>query len=152
TQIAPSTRQEQQPQYSPDGKRVAFASARSGSQEIWITDANGANASQLTYFNGPATGSAMWSPDGRFLGFDSRPAGNPDIYIVAGDGGTPGRLTSEPSEDVVPSWSYDGKWIYFGSNRSGSFQIWKMPVEGGAAVQVTKFGGFHAVESPDGKY
>ena len=48
----------------------------------------------------------------------------------------------------MPSWSKDGRWIYFSSNQSGEFQIWKMPAESGRAVQVTKNGGFEAIEAP----
>jgi hypothetical protein len=62
------------------------------------------------------------------------------------------RITSEASEDVVPSFSRDGKWVYFASNRGGSFQVWKAPPTGGPAEQVTRQGGFAAFESPDGEY
>ncbi len=150
--ILPSTRHEQGPRYSPDSSRIAFASNRTGSLEIWVSDKNGEKLNQLTSFNGPPTGSPMWSPDGKFLVFDSRPNSNPDIYIVAADGGLPRRVTSDASQDVVPSWSRDGKSIYFSSNRTGRFEVWKMPVEGGPWVQMSKNGGFHGVESPDGQY
>ncbi|MCC6392383.1 MAG: PD40 domain-containing protein [Bryobacterales bacterium] len=152
TSIAPSTRHEQGPRYSPDGTRIAFASNRSGALEIWVANANGENLNQLTTFNGPPTGSPMWSPDGKFIVFDSRPNGNPDIYVVSSDGGLPRRLTSEASQEIVPSWSHDGKWIYFTTNRTGNFEVWKLPSEGGIPKPVTKGGGFHGVESPDGKY
>lgn len=147
-----STRHEQGPKYSPDGQRIVFSSNRTGTQEIWVSDRDGVNANQLTSFNGPATGSPNWSPDGQFIAFDSRPDGNPDIYVIGAAGGVPRRLTSESSQEIVPSWSRDGRWIYFASNRTGTFEVWKAPADGGAAVQVTHSGGFHAIESPDGKY
>jgi Tol biopolymer transport system component len=75
-----------------------------------------------------------------------------DIYVITPEGGKPRRLTTEPSEDVVPSFSRDGQWIYFCSNRSGARQIWKMPAAGGLALQVTRGGGFDNVESPDGRF
>jgi len=147
-----STRHEQGPKYSPDGQRIVFSSNRSGSQEIWVSDADGVKANQLTFFDGSPTGSPYWSPDGQFIAFDSRPDGNPDIYVIGAGGGVPRRLMSESSQDIVPSWSRDGRWVYFASNRTGKFQVWKVPPGGGPAVQVTRAGGFHAVESPDGKY
>jgi Tol biopolymer transport system component len=150
--LVSSTRLEQGPKFSPDGERITFASNRGGSPEIWLGDGEGANAVQLTSFDGPATGSPFWSPDGREIVFDSRPNGNPDIYVVSTQGGAPRRITTEPSQDVVPSWSRDGKSIYFASNRSGRFEVWKAPAQGGAAIQVTRHGGFHGFESPDGKY
>jgi Tol biopolymer transport system component len=71
--------------------------------------------------------------------------------VVDSGGGTARRLTAEDSTDARPSWSRDGKWIYFGSNRSGEFQVWKMPAGGGTARQVTRSGGFEAVERRDGR-
>jgi Tol biopolymer transport system component len=152
TKLIASTRQEGNPHYSPDGKRIAFGSDRSGTPEIWVCDGEGRNAVQLTSFGGPLTGAPQWSTDGRHIAFDSRPGGNPDIYSIGSEGGPPRRLTTEPSIDIVPSWSKDGRWIYFASNRTGDFQVWKLPSEGGRAVQVTKKGGSITQESPDGTF
>ena len=73
--------------------------------------------------------------------------------MISPEGGSPRRITTEPSEDFVPSWSRDGRWIYFCSDRGGkeNWQIWKMPAEGGPATQVTQKGGFEAFESFDRK-
>jgi Tol biopolymer transport system component len=147
-----STLTDDSPDYSPDGRRIVFASTRSGSYEIWVCDADGANPVQLTNFGGPVTGTPRWSPDGRWIAFDTRVEGNPDIFVISSEGGQPRRLTTEASEDVVPSWSRDGRWIYFSSTRSGSLQVWKMPAEGGEARQLTNGGGFEGFESADGKY
>ncbi len=139
-------------QFSPDGKRVVFASTRSGRTAIWMSDSDGQRPAQVASFERGSAGSPRWSPDGRWIVFDGRVDGNADIYRTSPDGGKPQRLTTESSEDIVPSVSRDGQWIYFCSNRSGTPQIWKMPADGGSAVQVTKGGGFDNVESPDGRY
>ena len=147
-----STQVDEEPQFSPDGKKIAFTSARSGSYEIWVCDREGRNPVQLTSSSGPQLGSPRWSPDSRWIAFDSPTGGNSDIYVISADGGLARRLTSGPSNNVRPSWSKDGRWIYFGSNRSGVSQIWKEPAAGGTAVQVTKSGGEQAFESADGKF
>ena len=147
-----STAHEASPRYSPDGKRIAFVSNRSGSDEIWVCGSDGENPIRLTSFRGPLAGSPSWSPDGKQIVFDCRPEGNADIYVVSAEGGQPRRLTTDPAEDIVPSWSRDGRWIYFTSNRGGRLQIWRMPAGEGDATQITRQGGFEPVESPDGRW
>jgi Tol biopolymer transport system component/DNA-binding winged helix-turn-helix (wHTH) protein len=156
TPLIASTFRDSDPDYSPDGSRVAFTSGRNGSFGIWVSDSDGANPRLL--FDGGAyvTGSPRWSPDGRRIAFDSRAgdpakAGNPSIWIVDAAGGDARRMTAATG-DVAPSWSHDGAWIYFGSTRGGTLQIWKMPSQGGPAIQVTHHGGFEGFESDDGKY
>jgi Tol biopolymer transport system component len=148
-----STQFDTSPQYSPDGSRIAFRSSRSGRQEIWVAEtSNPLSARQLTRTAGNLTGSPRWSPDGTRIACDARPDGQPDIFVVDAATGQMTRITTESSEDVVPSWSNDGKWIYFASNRTGSMQVWKSPSSGGAAQQVTREGGFATRESADAKY
>ncbi len=146
-----STRRDENPRLSSDGQKIVFESNRSGSRELWISDSEGGNQAQLTYFGGPTTGNARWSPDGRQIAFDSRPEGRAQIYLISANGGPAHRLTTDPYDSLAPSWSHDGRWLYFGSNRSGTWQVWKMPAAGGAPVQVTRNGGYEAVEAADGK-
>jgi Tol biopolymer transport system component/DNA-binding winged helix-turn-helix (wHTH) protein len=152
TSFISSTRVDFQPQFSPDGKRVAFSSNRSGHTEIWVCESDSSNAVQLTSFGGPTTESPRWSPDGERIAFQSYSNGHTAIYLVNARGGTPERLTHGTSNDGVPSWSRDGRWIYFHSNRSGASQVWKMRTDGSGAVQVTRNGGGTALESADGKF
>jgi Tol biopolymer transport system component len=147
-----STRLETNPQISPDGRRVALCSDRSGTMEIWLADSDGSNATQLTSMGAVETCTPRWSPDGQLIAFDSNLEGHYEIYVVTVAGGRPRRVTSHRANDHVPSFSRDGKWIYFSSNRSGEYEIWKIPASGGDAVQITHNGGFVAFESPDGAY
>ena len=137
------------PQFSPDGKRVAFYSARSGSQQIWTANADGSQAAALTSMSGTTTASPRWSPDGQQLVFDSDSSGMFRIYTIGADGGQPHQVVA--GESYFGSWSRDGRWIYFCSNRSGTEQVWKVRAQGGAVVQVTRRGGSGPLESHDGK-
>jgi eukaryotic-like serine/threonine-protein kinase len=152
TPFISSTRDDSAPQFSPDGKKVAFMSDRSGSPEIWVSDSDGSDALQLTSFGGPQATTPRWSPDGGRIAFDSDAEGEFDIWVISANGGKAQRMTTHPANDGNPSWSRDGRWIYFDSARTGEQQVWKIPANGGEAIQVTRDGGFAPIESPDGKF
>jgi Tol biopolymer transport system component len=157
TKLISSTRVQLFPQYSPDGKKLAFYSNRSGNGEIWVGDAEGQSSFQLTKSQSPHTAGPAWSPDGSLIAFDSRPYGHADVFVVRSDGALLRRLTMQSAENVRPSWTRDGKWVYFSSDRTGTSQIWKVPANGlespsNPAIQVTHGGGYAAMESPDAKY
>jgi len=147
-----STRTDNNAQFSPNGRSLVFQSDRSGEPEVWLADADGSNAVQLTSMHGSETATPRWSPDGEMIVFNSNVEGQQEIYVIPAGGGKPRRLTSHRATDIIPSFSHDGKWIYFTSSRSGKFQIWKVPTSGGDAVQLTTNVGYVAWESPDGAY
>jgi eukaryotic-like serine/threonine-protein kinase len=136
--------------YSPNGRKIAFESARGGTPSIWVSDADGSHAVQVTSFKTHA-GTPRWSPDGRQLLFDSPEAGNWDIYVVEPDGGRPHRVTTDASADATGTWSRDGRWIYFMSDRTGRAETWRIRPSGGKAEQITRNGGGYAMESEDGR-
>jgi Tol biopolymer transport system component/DNA-binding winged helix-turn-helix (wHTH) protein len=140
------------PQFSPDGKKVAFASQRSGEMEIWTCDAADCSDPQQLTFLKSVSGTPRWSPDGKQIVFDSRPHEHSQILMINAEGGKPVALTDGTVEDKVPSWSGDGRFVYFASNRSGAPQIWKVAAGGGRPSQVTQHGGFAAFESSDGRF
>ena len=141
-------------QLSPDGKRMAFFSDRTGGLDIWLCDRNGQNLVQLTALG--TAGSPQWSPDGREIVFDvglERDWRAPRaLFLIDADGGSPRPLLQDRFSNGRPIWSHDGRWIYFASDRSGDWQVWKIRKTGGAPVQITKEGGFAAQESSDGTY
>ena len=148
-----STRIEGSARFSPDGSRVAFASLRSGSSQVWIAGRDGNGLRQVTTLGAVGVLIGDWSPDGTRIAFEAAVAGNTDVYIVGADGGHLRRLTTEPTMDGVPSWSRDGQWIYFVSTRAAATpDIWRVALNGGEPVRVTHNGGFQPQESSDGRY
>jgi serine/threonine protein kinase/Tol biopolymer transport system component len=150
--LVSGSRQQLDSSISPDGKRIAFGSDRSGMREIWLCNSDGSNPVQLTWFDAPLATSPRWSPDGRFIAFDYRPGEHARIFVISAEGGEPHPVTGGNWEDLMPNWSRDGKWIYFRSNRGGLWELWKAPSAGGPAVQVIRNDGFEAKEGKDGKW
>src|SRR5580698_4312400 len=125
------------PQFSPDGKRIAYMSTRTGPWQIWVREMNGANPRQISFTE--SAGTPRWSPDGRSIAFDAPYDGSTRIFVIKVDG----TEQAQPIvKGLVPSFSRDGKWIYFASDQTGDWQVWKVPNSGGsevqAAVQVTR--------------
>ena len=138
--------------YSPDGARIAFASTRSGVEEIWIANRDGSKPAQMTTFEGPQCSNPQWSPNGKTILFNSRREGSSDLYTLVPETGQVLRLTTEPSDEVEARWSRDGRWIYFGSNRTGRDEVWRIQADGTDPKQITRQGGATGAESPDRRY
>lgn len=139
------------PRFSPDGRKLAFRSNRSGSSEIWVVDSPEAAPRRLTLINGPVTGSPRWSPDGQTIVFDSRMQGKADVFAVAVTGGAVRRITDAESNEVTPCYSRDGRFVYYASDREGPWAVWRKPV-GGGAEELVRRKAFAPQISPDGRY
>jgi len=153
-----TTRDQFCPQYSPDGRRIAFASNRGGAPEIWMSDPDGQNVVQLTDLRSLTAGSPAWSPDSRKVAFDSRvktPDGQirADVYIVDLADRKPWKLSTHTPGAFSPSWSHDGKWIYFvgGNDDATGERIYRVPPQGGKSEVLTTARGYWPRESLDGQ-
>ena len=110
------------PVWSPDGRRIAYSSDENGMPQLFVMNADGSNARQLSDVWGeyPA-----WSPDGSRIAFassmgGSTPFGDPDydVWVMDADGTDEVNLTDSPdSNEGYPTWSPDGEWIAFESTR-----------------------------------
>jgi Tol biopolymer transport system component len=139
-----SAGRESAPSYSPDGARISAISDQTGSDEIWVSDANGGNRVQLTHLNGASrVGRPRWSPDGKTITFEMRGQGMPEIMAIPAAGGTPKRLLDAAFGAVL---SRDGKSIYYEMG-----QIWKAAADGSNRRRLSHDGGSQVEESVDGK-
>lgn len=107
------------PAWSPDGRRIAFSSARDGSPRIYVMNADGSNVVRRT--SGSDDAEPAWSPDGSRIAFTSVRDGSADVYAVAADGAEGdeaglARLTNAPGYDAQPAWSPDGSRVAFSSD------------------------------------
>ena len=118
------------PQFSPDGKHIAFMSNRSGPWQIWVSSVNGSQPVQIELHRQRWDPSlvARWQAN-RFRRRTLR-RGNLCLHSPL-DRSEPSR---QLDEGRVPNFSRDGKWIYFASNRNDDWQVWKIHRHGGSAV------------------
>ena len=94
------------PEWSPDGKRIAFMSDRKGDPgkfDIYVMDADGGNQRKLTN-NRVWDSSPSWSPDSERIAFTSERDGNSEIYVMDADGDNLQNLTNNPHSDSGPAW------------------------------------------------
>src|SRR5262245_47020268 len=124
------------PNFSPDGRRIVYASTRSGSSQIWIMNADGSGQNQVTSGLGaefPDANAPKWSPDGSkiafWAGFETKRG---EIWTMRADGADARRLTDQPGaiSSDNPTWSPDGSKILFDTSQQGSAQIWMMNADG----------------------
>ncbi len=91
------------PEWSPGGDRIAFASNRTGSFEIYTMAPDGNGLTQLTSHVGGDTEPA-WSPDGTKIAFTSDRDGNDEIYVMNVDGSAATNMTMNVAIDAGPDW------------------------------------------------
>ena len=137
---------------------VAFFSARSGNNEIYLMNPDGTDPVQITH--DPASDADPdVSTNGREIVFTSNRTGNNDIFVTDSNGINVWNLTNNPANDGWPRWSPNGQQIAFHSNREddddeiSDYDIYVMDADGSNLTQVTTYPGVDQYPdwSPNGK-
>jgi Tol biopolymer transport system component len=146
------------PVWSPDGRRLAFTSARDGAQLPFQRAANG-TGSEAPLFPYRLTAFANdWSSDGRSVIVSTPSLGNVgnDLWVAPMTdtiGGTPVPYVVGPGLQQQAQFSPDGRFVAYGSDQGGTFDIYVQPFPnaGDGKWQVSTGGGVEPRWSRDGK-
>lgn len=115
--------------YSPDGSKIVFEGDRSGSQQIYVMNADGSNQRRISFFGGRAA-TPEWSPRGDQISF-THIAGNLRVAVMNPNGGAMRHLT-DSWQDEAPTWSPNGRIVQFfrTERNSGTASIWQVDLTG----------------------
>jgi Tol biopolymer transport system component len=115
---------DEDPQWSPDGTKIAFASTRGGGRnvDIFVMQADGRGVVRLTDHTAPDQDPA-WAADGRSLFFTSERDGRGEIYRVWLESRKVDRVTTGLSRAIMPATSRDGRYLTYAAQLIMGFRI-----------------------------
>ena len=127
------------PTWSPDGSRVAYASFRSGHNQLWVMSAGHGNPHRLTYVDGEIHTPA-WSPDGRRLAYISNAGGEFTLWTIPAVGGTPTRVAVKGYRHSRPVGRVNVRVVDATTQQETQARVYVRASDGKA---YTPYGGFH---------
>lgn len=139
--------------WTPDG-RIVFDATENDRLSIWIADADGKNAMQLTPQDTDNSGGRV-SGDGRYIVFTSRRTGRNQVWRMDIDGSDQVLLANAPGITQSPQFAADGKTVVFRWYNEGSPPMGQVPIEGGPVTGLAYLPEaftYHWAMSPDGKF
>jgi serine/threonine-protein kinase len=154
TRLTAGPAEDTRPIWTPDGRRIAFASDRGSpaTRNLYWEPADGSGEPERLTTSKNAQQPASWHPSGRFLAFEEmNPVTTMDIMILPFERDAPSGWKVGPAKAFVnspkmewdPSFSPDGRWLAYASSESpGRREVYVQPFPGpGARVQVSVGGG-----------
>ena len=145
------------PQWSPDGTKIAFVSNRTGKEyedsrnaDVWVVSAEGGALTKISDHE-ESDNSPRWSPDGKTIAFigATREREHPKIWLVPATGGTASVLAAN-GLDLIPTgleWADDGRALFFETGVKGEYHLFRVDLASKAIAQVTT--GARAVRAVD---
>lgn len=135
--IASGVAWDMQPKWSPDGRHIAFTSDRAGGDNIWVMDADGANAVQISKETFRLLNQPEWTPDGEFIVArkhftSSRSLGAGELWMYHRTGGGGVQMTerrTQQKDTGEPAFSPDGRYLYYSDDATpgATFEYSKDP-------------------------
>ena len=143
----------QNPTWTPDGRRIAFFSTREGPLNLFWQMSDGSGGLERLTSSENTQVPKSFSRDGSLLAFhEVSPVTRRDIWVLSMTDRKPHPFLQTPAIEGAPSFSPDGRWIGYVSDESGRPEIYVQPFPGpGRKWQVSTEGGTEPVWSSDGR-
>ena len=130
--------------WSPDGRRIAIISDRSGAWNVWVIHSDG--SSPVAFTSDHQATSPSWSPDGSMITYATDRASGmrfwTDLWIMRSDGSfSEPLIQTQTMKDLVPSWSPDGRYVAFlmlDMKAPPNWQIMLMDLESRKTSEITR--------------
>lgn len=144
------------PQWSPDGARIAFVSNRTGKEydenrntDVWVISAEGGAPAKISDHD-EADNSPRWSPDGKIIAYvgELHDRDHPKIWLAPAGGGA--SVLAANGLDLIPGgleWSDDGRALYFEAGVKGENHLFRVEIAAKSISQITS--GARAVRAID---
>jgi Tol biopolymer transport system component len=142
----------QNPVWTPDGKRVVFRSDRDGPSNLFWQLADGSGGFERLV-EGPFTQNPQsWSRDGALLAFfENNPKTLRDVWVLRMGDRKAEPFVRTPFNEGAPAISPDGRWVAYVSNESGRPEIYVQTYPGpGGKWQISSGGGTEALWNRNG--
>ena len=118
------------------GTRIAFVVQEGRSRELWVMDADGANAHPITQDHSLVM-SPAWSPDGALLLFTSYRGGGPQLWVLPQAGGRPALVSGRRGINSSGRYSPDGQHIACSLSQDGNAEVYVLDARGGSPQRLT---------------
>ncbi len=140
--------------WTPDGRRITFASEKNGPWNIFWKNADGTGEEERLLASDAAQTPQCWSPDGKVLALlNTDPASGPDIWLYSPEDRKARPFLKTPFREFEDArFSPDGRYLAYSSDESGRREVYVRPFPGtGGKWQISTEGGSDPVWSPKGR-
>src|SRR5215217_3418381 len=135
-----------EPAFNVWGTQIVFSrtGTSSADSEIWVMDADGSNANNVSQDARTDDSEPSFNPDGTKIVFtkDVHDGAGSEIFVMNADGTNPINLTNIKGSDYHPAFSLNGSMITFTTLRDGNAEIYVMVADGSMPINITRNSGF----------
>jgi Tol biopolymer transport system component/predicted Ser/Thr protein kinase len=141
------------PVWSPDGKRVVYQSSQAGAYNLYFRQSDGSGSEERLTSDQDASTAVSFSPDGNLLVFQKIRAGVPEIWVYSFEkGSSPRPFLQGPFRRGGGELSPDGRWMVYESDESGKVEVYATAFPGpGGKWQISTEGGRSPLWAPNGR-